>query len=106
VGKQYVELRDGGYWIAGTRVSLDSVVYAFREGVAPEVIATERFPVLTVAQVFGAIAYYLAHREKIDEYLSQEEAEYEAFRARTNQADSYLSKKLAAARRHKQSHDR
>ena len=29
--KDYVERRDEGYWIAGTRVSLDSVVYAFLE---------------------------------------------------------------------------
>ena len=28
--KEYIEHRDGGYWIAGKRISLDSVVYAFR----------------------------------------------------------------------------
>lgn len=27
--KAYVENRDGGYWIKGTRISLDSIVYAF-----------------------------------------------------------------------------
>jgi hypothetical protein len=27
--KEYVEKQDGAYYIAGTRVSLDSVVYAF-----------------------------------------------------------------------------
>ena len=34
--KRYVEERDHGYWIAGTRVSLDSVVLAFLEGFSPE----------------------------------------------------------------------
>ncbi len=34
----YVERREGGYWITGTRVALDSVVYAFLEGLAPESI--------------------------------------------------------------------
>jgi hypothetical protein len=34
--KSYVEQRDGGYWITGTRISLDSIVYAFKRGAAPE----------------------------------------------------------------------
>lgn len=36
--KTYVEQRDAGYWVAGTRVSLDSLVYAFRRGASPETI--------------------------------------------------------------------
>ena len=31
---EYVERHDGGYWVAGSRVSLDSVVYAFLEAVS------------------------------------------------------------------------
>lgn len=46
--KEYVERRDEGYWIAGTRVSLDSVVFAFLDGLSPETIAAECFPVLTL----------------------------------------------------------
>jgi uncharacterized protein (DUF433 family) len=71
--KSYVEHGDGGYWVAGTRVSLDSLVYAFREGQTAESIA-QSFPVLTLEQVYGTIAYYLAHRESIDTYLRQQEA--------------------------------
>jgi uncharacterized protein (DUF433 family) len=103
VGKQYVEERDRGYWIAGTRVSLDSVVHAFREGASAEAIATERFPVLTLEQVYGAIAYYLAHRKEIDEYLSQDDAEYEALRQKTREADPEFTRKLVEARRQMQS---
>jgi len=33
--KTYVEERDGGYFVAGERVSLDSLVYAFRRGASP-----------------------------------------------------------------------
>jgi hypothetical protein len=32
---EYVEERDGGYYVAGTRISLDSVVYSFNEGSSP-----------------------------------------------------------------------
>jgi hypothetical protein len=35
MAKEYVEYRNGGYWIANTRVSLDSVVYAFLDGLSP-----------------------------------------------------------------------
>ena len=35
----YIEQRDGAYVIAGTRVSLDSVVYAFLDGQSAEAIA-------------------------------------------------------------------
>ena len=41
--KEYVEKREGAYRISGTRVSLDSIVYAFLRGAAPESIA-HRFP--------------------------------------------------------------
>lgn len=36
--KSYVEHRNDAYWIEGTRISLDSVVYAFRDGLSPESI--------------------------------------------------------------------
>jgi hypothetical protein len=39
MAKEYIELRGGAYYIAGTRVSLDSVVYAFLRRESPEGIA-------------------------------------------------------------------
>jgi uncharacterized protein (DUF433 family) len=98
VGKQYVEERDHGYWIKGTRVSLDSVVIAFREGYSPEAIVTECFPALTLEQAYGAIAYYLGHRAEIDAYLQDADAEFEALRQRTHDADPDFIKKLIEAR--------
>ena len=75
----YVEKRDGGYCISGTRVSLDSIVYAFRRGASPETIKSS-FPALTLEQVYGAITYYLSKQTEIDEYLRQSEEAYEAAR--------------------------
>lgn len=72
----YVEYRDGVYRVANSRVSLDSLVYRWREGLSPETIQRECFDTLTLAQVFGALAYYLDHQTDIDEYLKrQAEAE-------------------------------
>jgi uncharacterized protein (DUF433 family) len=89
----YVEQRDSGYWVQGTRVSLDSVVYRFLEGLSPESIA-DCFPDLTLEQVYGAITYYLAHRAEIDAYLQATDAEYEAFRQRVRVEYPRLSRKL------------
>ena len=77
MNKTYVEQRDGGYWIIGTRVSLDSLVYAFRRGAAPDTIRRS-FPVLTLEEVYGALTFYLAHEQEIDDYLRRSEAEFEA----------------------------
>ena len=59
--KEYIEERNGGMYLAGMRVSLDSIVRWFSEGMSPEAIR-EEFPVLSLAQVYGAITYYLDHR--------------------------------------------
>ena len=71
-GKKYIEQRDGGYWLQGTRISLDSIVYAFQCGAAPESIQ-RAFPLLALEEVYGAITFYLAHRQEVDTYLEQAE---------------------------------
>jgi uncharacterized protein (DUF433 family) len=65
--------------VGGTRVLLDLVIYAFRLGSTPETI-TEQYPSLSLDDVYLAIGYYLRHREQIDAYVRQQEAEAEAFR--------------------------
>lgn len=94
---QYVEQRDQGYWVSGSRVSLESVIFAFLDGLSPETIAAECFPVLTLEQVYGVITYYLGHRQEIDAYLAQAEAEFGAFQRATS--DPEFSRKLAKVRR-------
>jgi len=70
---EYVEHRNGGYYVTGTRVSLDSVVYAFRRGEAPETIF-EHFPAIrSLAKVYGAIAFALDHPKEMAEYLARQE---------------------------------
>lgn len=93
----YVEERDGGFWIAGTRVSLDSLVYAFLNGQTAESIA-QCFPTLRLEQVYGAITFYLAHREEIDRHLQRARADYEALRRAARDADPMFYQKLAGAR--------
>ena len=95
---QYIEQRGEGYWVAGTRVSLDSIVYAYWGGQTAESIA-QSFPVLTLEQVYGAITFYLANQAVINAYLSQNEADFEAKRKASRKADPMFYQKLADARR-------
>lgn len=95
---EYVEQRDGGYWITGTRVSLDSIVYAFLRGSAPESIA-QSFPVLKLEEVYGAITYYLGHQADVDDRLRQHDREFEALRAQARQSNPTLYKKLEESRK-------
>lgn len=97
MAKDYVEQRDGGYFVAGTRVSLDSVVYGFRRGESPEGIV-ESFPSLTLEQVHGSLAFYLANREKVDEYLRLGREEFEALRKQARDRDPAFYARLADAR--------
>ena len=79
MAREYVELKDGAYRVAGTRVLLDCVVYEFQQGSSPEYIQ-ECFSTLTLEQVYGAIAYYLANKEEIDKYIAEGEIEWDKFR--------------------------
>ena len=101
MSKDYVTQIDGAYRITGTRVSLDSVVYAFLDGQTAESVA-QSFPGLTLEQVYGAITFYLAHRAEVDAYLKQGEVEFEALRQAARKADPMFYQKLADAKRQRQ----
>jgi uncharacterized protein (DUF433 family) len=99
--KQYIEQRDKGYWLKGTRISLDSVVYSFLNGESPESIA-QNFPLLSLEQVYGAIAFYLANREIVDAYLKKGEVEFQQLQQSCREKSPLLYQKLKAAQDQKQ----
>ncbi len=59
---------DGVVCVAGTRVTLDMVVMAFEQSSTAEEIA-QQYPALSLADVYGAITYYLHHRTDVEAYL-------------------------------------
>src|SRR5690242_2896961 len=95
--QQYVENVGGAYRITGSRVSLDSIVYAYWNGQTAESIA-QAFPTVKPEQVYGAIAYYLSHQAEVDEYLKQGRADFDALREQSRRTDPMFYQKLAAAR--------
>ena len=59
--------------VGGTRITLETVVSAFRQGATAEQIALD-YPVLELADVYAVIQYYLRQREQVDEYLAERRA--------------------------------
>jgi uncharacterized protein (DUF433 family) len=103
MAKEYVEKRNGGYYIAGSRVSLDSIVFGFLDGASPESIQ-QSFPALTLEQVYGGITFYLANRTEVDEFLEDADRDFEKLRLEARKKHPLLYQKLDEARRNLQSH--
>ena len=98
MSKEYVEKVEGAYRVSGSRVSLDSVVYAFLGGQSPESIA-DSFPTLSLEQVYGAITFYLSNRAEVDAYLKQGDEKFEALRRASRESNPQLYKKIEEAKR-------
>jgi uncharacterized protein (DUF433 family) len=56
--------------VSGTRVSLDSVIFAFNEGSTPEEIA-QQYTTLNLADIYAIISYYLQNQDEVVEYLER-----------------------------------
>ena len=61
---------DGVVRIGNTRVTIDTIVAAFKEGATVEEIMYQ-YPSLRLADVYAVISYYLEHQKEVDEYLEQ-----------------------------------
>ncbi|MBI3247071.1 MAG: DUF433 domain-containing protein [Deltaproteobacteria bacterium] len=70
--------------IGQTRVRLDTVISAWRQGESPEQIV-ENFDVLDLADVYAVISYYLHHRAEVEQYMTRNRQEGEQIRAEHEQ---------------------
>jgi uncharacterized protein (DUF433 family) len=90
--------------VGTSRVTLETLVNVYHQGATAEAIA-ERFPTLTLADIYAVLGYYLRHRTEVDDYLRQQDREAEAARRHYEQrfGRSKTREQLAALRRHKRS---
>jgi len=95
--KEYIEKRDNAYFIKDSRVSLDSVVFAFLNGISPEGIL-QSFPVLNLEQIYGAITYYLANKTEINNYLQEGELLFKQQRESSLKNNQSIIEKINNAR--------
>lgn len=89
----YISADGDSYRITGTRVSLDSIVYDYLSGLSPEAIA-DNFDTLSLEQVYGAITYYLSHRDEVDQHLMRDRAKFDALRKKARDSHPLLYRKL------------
>ena len=78
---EYVEVRNGAYYVAGTRIGLDVVVYDFRRGRTADAIFDAYPSTGCLARVYGAITFILEHPKEIEAYLQEQDRRYEEFKA-------------------------
>lgn len=69
----------GGIRMGQSRVTLDSLLAAYHNGSTPEEIAVQ-YSGLRLEDIYAAIAYYLSHRQEIDQYLEQRGAKAQQLR--------------------------
>jgi uncharacterized protein (DUF433 family) len=97
MAKDYIEERDSNYYVSGTRISLDSIVHAFRRGESPETIC-QNFELLRLEEVYGAIAYYLANQAHVDTYLVRQGEKWAEGKREAEPLPANLRERLMRAR--------
>lgn len=78
--------RDDVLRVGGTRVTLDTVIGAFKAGSTPEEIVLE-YDTLRLEDVYLVLGYYLRHQAEVDTYLAERHRRGEA---RRTEADTRL----------------
>ena len=63
---------DGVVRVGNTRVTLDTIIVAFKEGATAEEIVSQ-YPSLLLADVYAVIGYYLQQQPEVEAYLNQRE---------------------------------
>jgi uncharacterized protein (DUF433 family) len=91
---------DGVVRVAGTRVTLDTIVGAFDAGATAEDIA-QQYSSVPLADVYSVIAYYLRHKSEVCGYLKQRGEQADSVREEVERRfpSSGLRERLLARRR-------
>jgi uncharacterized protein (DUF433 family) len=96
--RQYVWGDEHGVMRIGhSRVMLDAIVAGFEQGHSPETLQ-QQYPALSLEEVYGAITYYLAHRDEVHTYLKQQDELWEAWRAKSTVRANPVVERLRALR--------
>jgi uncharacterized protein (DUF433 family) len=92
IESQYIEARNGGYYAKGSRIPLDVIVVAFRNGESPESILNDYPWIGSLAKVYGIITFILEHPAEIEEYMKDQDRAYGEFKAQHPMPRALLEK--------------
>jgi uncharacterized protein (DUF433 family) len=96
VDREFVEIRDGSFYLRGSRVPLAHLVREFQQGEPPEAIRSH-YSTLSLEQVYGAITFYLGHKGEVENDIAERERVEDEF-TKTHPAPPQLKEKLERAR--------
>jgi len=96
ISKEFIERRNGSFYLIGSRVPLARIAGEFQCGELPEAIRSH-YPTLTLEQVYGAITFYLGAKDDVERDISDRERVEKEF-AETHPAPPRLKEKLEWAR--------
>src|ERR1700674_5540234 len=80
MSKEYVQSRDGSFYLIGSRVPLAHLVEEFQQGEPPEAIRSH-YPTLSLEQVYGAITFYLGHKSEVENDVAERKRVEDAYSA-------------------------
>jgi uncharacterized protein (DUF433 family) len=104
-GYTHIEERNSRYYIKDQRVPVATIARVWKQGRSPETIRQD-FPVLKLAEVYGAITFYLDHQQVIDQQDAEDSATYQAERAvqQATEPERYaeLERRFAVLKAHDQ----
>lgn len=96
----YVRERDGVLHVGDTRVTVHSLIAAWQnEGYTPEELQIG-FPALSLAQVYGAIAYYLDHQKALDRLFAADNEQYAGQHTQARASDPEFYRRLEERKGH------
>lgn len=75
-----IERRETGFYIAGSRVPIDRIIWEHRNGEDPETIRLH-YPTLSLEQVNGVIAFYQQHKEEVEQAMEERRRAEDAYTA-------------------------
>lgn len=96
MSNEFVERRESGFYVAGSRVPIDRIVSEYRSGEDPVTIQSH-YPTLRLEQVEGAIAFYNAHTAEVEASMAERRAAEEAY-VRENPMPLEVRERLAQIR--------
>ena len=90
---EYVRQRDGGWYVGDTGVSIYSVIALWQQGFSPEEIQASFSP-LSLRDVYGAIIFYMEHREELDTFFQEQDTLFQRKKAESEAEKPALYAKM------------
>jgi uncharacterized protein (DUF433 family) len=80
MARDNIERRENGFYITGSRVPIDRVIWEYRNGEDPETIQSH-YPTLTLGQVKAAIVFYQSHKQEVEQAMEERRHAEDAYAA-------------------------